>query len=100
MDRFGGKVTLSGGASRGISMEIPSLVSMASFKIILQRSHINGGSIVDRSQKVSIPKGARSLGVDRAMLYLLLQSYVFEPRVRVDSEKLDTRCECTVFGEV
>ena len=41
-DRFGGKLGLLGGVSCRISIEIPSLASMANFKTILQRSHLKG----------------------------------------------------------
>ena len=69
---FGGKVTLSGGASRSISIEKPSFASFANFRIILHRSHLNGGSGVGRSKNGSIARRARSFGADCVMWYLIL----------------------------
>ena len=63
----GGRVTLSGGSSRRVSIDIPSLAMIANFSMICHLSHGNGGSSVGLSQKGSIPKSARSLVADCAM---------------------------------
>ena len=60
-------MTLSGGFSRRVSIEIPSFARIASFSIICQRSHRKGRSKVGFSQKGSIPRRALSLTADCAM---------------------------------
>ena len=53
----GGRITLSDGYPRRISIEMPSLAMIANFSMICHRSHRNGGSSV-----VFFPKRARFPG--------------------------------------
>ena len=60
-------MTLSGGSSSIVSIEMPSFAMIANFNMICHRSHLKGGSSVGFSQKGSIPRIARSLAADCAM---------------------------------